>query len=55
MMRKASPPLVEKHKKVPIDLPDEDFKWLTERAAEPQVSRASLIRKAIREYLSNSA
>lgn len=51
LMRKAYPPLVGKHSKVPIDLPDEDFEWLTARAAELKVSRASLIREAIKLYL----
>jgi len=50
-MRSAYPRLVGKHRKVPIDLPDEDFAWLTTRAAELQVSRASLIREAVRQYL----
>jgi len=55
-MRSAYPPLVGKHRKVPIDLPDEDFHWLTARAAELNVSRASLIREAVKEYLrKNSA
>jgi hypothetical protein len=54
-MRNAYPRLVGKHTKVPIDLSDDDFNWLTARAAELKVSRASLIRQAVREYLRKSA
>jgi hypothetical protein len=32
------------------DLPDEDIKWLDERAAEQGKSRASILREAVKAY-----
>lgn len=32
------------------DLPDEDIKWLDQRAAEQGTSRASVLREAVKHY-----
>ncbi|MES2095946.1 MAG: ribbon-helix-helix domain-containing protein [Pseudomonadota bacterium] len=36
------------------DLPDEDLKWLDQRAAEQGKSRASVLREAVSEYKAQS-
>jgi hypothetical protein len=36
------------------DLPDEDIKWLDERAAEQGKSRASVLREAVKAYKAQS-
>jgi hypothetical protein len=36
------------------DLPDEDLKWLDQRAAEQGKSRASVLREAVAEYKAQS-
>jgi len=36
------------------DLPDDDIKWLDERAAEQGKSRASVLREAVKAYKAQS-
>ena len=36
------------------DLPDDDIKWLDQRAAEQGKSRASVLREAVRAYMAQS-
>lgn len=36
------------------DLPDDDIKWLDQRAAEQGVSRASMLREAVASYKAQS-
>lgn len=38
-----------------VDLPDEDIRWLDQRAADTRKSRAALVREAITAYRADAA